>query len=338
MTRDFSKRRKPAFKLPPGATDAHCHVFGPGAVFPYAPNRRYTPEDAPKEDLAALHAHLGIDRAVIVQASCHGSDNRAMLDALAWRPKNYRGVAIVDAQTPPTDYPKLALAGVRGVQISLHAEDLHLTGSTSAGQTLTLKGRACASEQAMLDDLQVEQRREGDQLIIEVARHRGMHINLFGSSYSALELNVDLPASMPVSLAVGSGDAEISGLQQLQSNVGSGDLHVHQVSGKFATSVGSGDVDATDIGSLDLGSVGSGDFKAAGITGDARVGSVGSGDVVLRKVGGSVHADTLGSGDFTVSDVAGDFSLGAKGSGDVNHSGVKGKVSVPHDNNDSDDD
>lgn len=118
MTRDFSKRRKPAFKLPPGATDAHCHVFGPGAVFPYAPNRRYTPEDAPKEDLAALHAHLGIDRAVIVQASCHGSDNRAMLDAIASRPKNFRGVAIVDAQTPPTDYPKLALGGVRGVRFN----------------------------------------------------------------------------------------------------------------------------------------------------------------------------------------------------------------------------
>ena len=96
MTLDLSGRRKPAFKLPAGACDAHCHVFGPGAVFPYAPNRRYTPEDAPKEALAALHAHLGVERAVIVQASCHGADNRAMLDAIAWRPDRYRGVAIVD--------------------------------------------------------------------------------------------------------------------------------------------------------------------------------------------------------------------------------------------------
>ena len=64
--------------------------------FPYAPNRRYTPEDAPKETLAALHDHLGVERAVIVQASCHGADNRAMLDAIAWRPDRYRGVAIVD--------------------------------------------------------------------------------------------------------------------------------------------------------------------------------------------------------------------------------------------------
>jgi predicted TIM-barrel fold metal-dependent hydrolase len=118
LTRDYTKRRKPEFKLPPGATDAHCHVFGPGAVFPYSPNRKYTPEDAPKEDLTALHEHLGVSRTVIVQASCHGPDNRAMLDALAWKPKEYRGVAIVDASTPGTDYPKMAKAGVRGVRFN----------------------------------------------------------------------------------------------------------------------------------------------------------------------------------------------------------------------------
>jgi predicted TIM-barrel fold metal-dependent hydrolase len=118
MSRDFSARRKPQFQLPPGATDAHCHVFGPGSVFPYAPNRRYTPEDAPKEDLAALHKHLCVGRAVLVQASCHGSDNRAMLDAIASNPKIYRGVAIVDAATPPTDYPKLAQGGVRGIRFN----------------------------------------------------------------------------------------------------------------------------------------------------------------------------------------------------------------------------
>ena len=61
----LTHRRKPRFRLPPGSCDAHCHVFGPAAKFPYAPNRRYTPTDAPKEMLAALHAHLGIDRAVI---------------------------------------------------------------------------------------------------------------------------------------------------------------------------------------------------------------------------------------------------------------------------------
>lgn len=114
----LAKRSKPTFKLPPGGTDAHCHVFGPGAVFPYAPNRRYTPEDAPKEMLRALHDYLGIDRAVIVQASCHGTDNAAMMDCLAWDPKRYRGVAIVDDSFDDADYDKLDAGGVRGVRFN----------------------------------------------------------------------------------------------------------------------------------------------------------------------------------------------------------------------------
>jgi 2-pyrone-4,6-dicarboxylate lactonase len=111
-------RRKPAFKLPPGSCDAHCHVFGPAAKFPYAPNRRYTPEDAPKEMLAALHAHLGVERAVIVQASCHGTDNSAMLDALLTDPKRYRGVAIADDSFTEADFRRMHEAGVRGVRFN----------------------------------------------------------------------------------------------------------------------------------------------------------------------------------------------------------------------------
>ncbi len=123
---DFAQRRKPEFQLPPDTCDAHCHVFGPGDVFPYAPNRRYTPDDAPKEMLKALHDHLGISRAVIVQASCHGSDNRAMLDALAWRPEHYRGIAILDENTPGTDIPIMHRAGVRGARFNFVK---HLGGS-----------------------------------------------------------------------------------------------------------------------------------------------------------------------------------------------------------------
>ena len=116
---DFlARRRKPRFKLPPGSCDAHCHVFGPGDKFPYAPNRRYTPADAPKEMLAALHAHLGVERAVIVQASCHGTDNAAMLDCIASDPKRYRGVAIVDDSFTDADYDRLDRGGVRGVRFN----------------------------------------------------------------------------------------------------------------------------------------------------------------------------------------------------------------------------
>jgi 2-pyrone-4,6-dicarboxylate lactonase len=118
MARDFSTRRKPRFKLPPDACDAHNHVFGPAAKFPYAPERRYTPEDAPKEALTALHALLGVERAVIVQASCHGKDNRAMLDAIAEAPDKRRGVAIVDANFTDADYATLDRGGVRGARFN----------------------------------------------------------------------------------------------------------------------------------------------------------------------------------------------------------------------------
>lgn len=225
---------------------------------------------------------------------------------------------------------QLDLAGVKAVQIEVHSQDLHLLGSDTA-TGLSLQGRACASDKSMLDNLQVTQRRQGDQLLLDIGGNVHSSFSLFGRSYASLDVRMQLPANMPVTVNVGSGDADVRGVQQLQGQVGSGDLHVRAIANLFGASVGSGDIDAIDIGRLALGSVGSGDFRGENIKGDASIGSIGSGDVVLRKVGGSVHADTLGSGDLTVNDVGGDFSLGAKGSGDVSHAGVKGKVSVPRD-------
>jgi 2-pyrone-4,6-dicarboxylate lactonase len=100
------------------ATDAHCHVFGPAATFPYAPGRAYTPADAPKQRLAELHQALGIERAVIVQASCHGTDNRAMLDAIAAGGGRVRGIAIVDDSFSEKDYDALHEGGIRGVRFN----------------------------------------------------------------------------------------------------------------------------------------------------------------------------------------------------------------------------
>jgi len=110
--------RRPAFQLPADACDAHCHVFGPAATFPYAPERRYTPADAPKQALAALHQRLGVTRAIIVQASCHGRDNRAMLDAIAADPARRRGVAIVDDTFDEVALAGLHEGGVRGVRFN----------------------------------------------------------------------------------------------------------------------------------------------------------------------------------------------------------------------------
>ncbi len=110
--------RKPAFTPPPGAVDAHCHVFGPAAVFPYAPERKYTPCDAPKEKLFELRDFLGFARNVIVQASCHGRNNDALVDALNASDGLARGVAIVDPDISDAELAELDRAGVRAVRFN----------------------------------------------------------------------------------------------------------------------------------------------------------------------------------------------------------------------------
>ncbi|MGW7315711.1 amidohydrolase family protein [Streptomyces sp. NPDC054865] len=128
MTTDFEKTpdwldwyadpSRPRFRFPEGAVDAHCHVFGPGAAFPYAPERKYTPCDASKDQLFALRDHLGFTRNVIVQATCHGADNRALADALRASKGMARGVATVRPDVSDEELRELHEAGVRGVRFN----------------------------------------------------------------------------------------------------------------------------------------------------------------------------------------------------------------------------
>ncbi len=109
---------KPKFVLPAGAVDAHCHVFGPGSEFPFAPERKYTPCDASKAQLYALRDHLGFARNVVVQATCHGADNRAMVDACLASGGKARGVATVRRSVTDAELQQLHAAGVRGVRFN----------------------------------------------------------------------------------------------------------------------------------------------------------------------------------------------------------------------------
>lgn len=122
MDRDWlsfhARPSKPTFLPPAGAVDAHCHVFGPGETFPYAPERKYTPCDASKEKLWALRDFLGFERNVIVQATCHGADNRALVDALIDSDGRARGVATVKVDVTDAQLRALDEAGVRGVRFN----------------------------------------------------------------------------------------------------------------------------------------------------------------------------------------------------------------------------
>jgi 2-pyrone-4,6-dicarboxylate lactonase len=134
----FPHPSQPAFALPPGAVDAHCHVFGPGEEFPYAPERKYTPCDAGKKELFALRDRLGFSRNVVVQATCHGADNRAMVDACRASGGKARGVATVRRNVTDGELEELDAAGVRGVRFNFLKR---LVDFTPRDEVLEIAGR-----------------------------------------------------------------------------------------------------------------------------------------------------------------------------------------------------
>lgn len=107
--------------LPKGATDTHCHVFGPTDRFPYAPESDFKPGDAPKERLFALHDRYGVERCVVVQSGCHGFDNAATADAIASRPGRYLGVALLPLDVSDEEIRRHDALGFRGVRFNYMA-------------------------------------------------------------------------------------------------------------------------------------------------------------------------------------------------------------------------
>ncbi|GGK04934.1 hypothetical protein [Luteimonas terricola] len=219
----------------------------------------------------------------------------------------------------------LDIGDARVIQFHVGPSKLRLDGRP--GTTGSLQGRACGSSQNELARLRLEQSREGDRLVVRLAREERIGWS-FGNRYAYFDLSGTVPDGMPIEVRVGSGDAWATGLSGLDLTVGSGDADARRIAGKVEARVGSGDIVLADIGSLDVGSIGSGDLEARGVRGDARVGSVGSGDLGLRDVGGSVDIGSIGSGDADLERIAGSVEVGSVGSGDIDASGVGGDLRV----------
>lgn len=239
----------------------------------------------------------------------------------------------------------LDIGDARGIEFHVGASMLRIKGRPGGGGSL--QGRACGSSAEELARLRLEQSREGDTLVVRLARDERSGWS-FGNRYAYFDLAGSVPEGIPVAISVGSGDAWASRLAELDLTVGSGDADARHIAGTVGARVGSGDIVLADIGALDAGSVGSGDLEARRVRGDARIGSVGSGDAGLAEVGGSVHVGSLGSGDIElrrvtgsvdvgsigsgdmeVRDVGGDLRVRALGSGSVDHEGVSGQVDLP---------
>jgi hypothetical protein len=263
----------------------------------------------------------------------------------------------------------LDLAGVKQVTFETGGHQLHLQGSNASP---TIEGRACASDEKYLADLTVTQEKHGDTLTVRLGKNGNGSFNfnlgiISFSRYAWLDLRASVPANLPVSVNVGSGDAWVNNIAELNAQVGSGDLDARNIQGAVSANVGSGDIKLTDIGTLrsasvgsgdlvvnnvrgaaTIGNIGSGDFKLDGaggdvnigsissgdagvrnITGNVNINSIGSGDADVRNVTGNVFLRSLGSGDLRANGVRGDLRVDSVGSGDVHHSNISGKISLP---------
>ena len=238
-------------------------------------------------------------------------------------------------------------AGLKALALDLGSSDAHVKG-VAGSRTIEVRGKACASEQEWLKDLNLRQERAGDRATVSTTKTRGMHINLFGSSYAYIDIEVSLPAGLALEVDAGSGDVHASNVAALNFSSGSGDLDADHVAGAVVIKVGSGDVGIDELGSLQVDGVGSGDIRANGVHGDVRVGhvgsgdltftdvkggvrieSIGSGDAIVRHAGSSVEVGSVGSGDITVDGIGGDFVVRAAGSGELRHRNVTGKIDIP---------
>jgi len=240
-------------------------------------------------------------------------------------------------------------SGLKALAFELGSSDLHVEGVAGLGK-IEVRGKACASQEAWLADLTVEQQRSGDRVTVKTHHvNTPSSFSISGSNYAYVDLEVRVPKDLRVAVDSSSGDAKISDIAALDYSAHSGDLILNHVAGDVAVEVNSGDVLADDIGSLTIRHAGSGDIVARDVHGEIKVGRIGSGDLGFRDVAKSVHIDSvgsgdvsvahaggdvevgsIGSGDLTVGGIGGDFTVHSAGSGDIHHHDVKGRVQVPN--------
>jgi len=242
-------------------------------------------------------------------------------------------------------------AGLKTVAFDVGSSDLVIEGAPGLAQ-VEVRGRACASEPAWLDQLTVDQHRSGDRLDITPHNGHDLHGGWSGSNYAYVDLRVRVPTQLAASIKGQSGDAQARNIASLDFDTSSGDLVADHIAGALSVEVSSGDVRGEDIGSVDIRGTSSGDISLRDVhgpvgvaragsgdlvfdtVGSVNIGSVGSGDVSVTNAANDVTVESIGSGDVHVDGVNGNFRVGAKGSGDIQHRNVRGKVSVPNDDDD----
>ncbi|MGB8378188.1 MAG: DUF4097 family beta strand repeat-containing protein [Rhodanobacteraceae bacterium] len=220
--------------------------------------------------------------------------------------------------------------GLTGLKLDTGAGDLTVEGMPNLNR-IEVRGKACASEQAALAGLQIEQRRDGASAIVATRiPDQGSSWSLFGNHYAYIDVTVRMPAQLALTLRDSSGDLEIGGVSgTVHLTDSSGDIRLHDLGGAVEISDTSGDIRADGIGgTITILSDSSGDIDIANVKGDAMVHQDSSGDIDLAHVAGNARVDRDSSGDIGFRDIGKDASVGADGSGDIFADGVRGNFSV----------
>jgi hypothetical protein len=221
----------------------------------------------------------------------------------------------------------LSAAGVDTLEVRARAGGLEIRGEPGLDQ-VQVRGMACASREADLEDIRLVQRREGDRLVVavEIPDTSGLF-----NGQRRLDLKLRVPSRLTLDVDDSSGAASVENVAALRIDDSSGELRVSGIPGAVRIEDSSGAIDVRDVGSLHIPSDSSGEIRVADVRGDATIDSDSSGAIELRGIGGNARIGRDSSGSIEVEDVGGDFTVGSDGSGGIEHRGVRGKVSIPND-------
>lgn len=238
-------------------------------------------------------------------------------------------IAFADCPASAPRQAKLAASDVVRVRVVARAGSLRITGRPGVA-AIEARGTACANDAKLVEAITLRAERVGDEARITVeVPDGGWTIGWSGTS-PRLDLEVDVPANLPLEVEDTSGEVEISDTGAVRLDDNSGDLRLRRIGGDVEVRDGSGGIEIEDVkGSVRITEDGSGEIRIAGVDGDVVIRDDGSGAIDVSRVKGSVRIDEDGSGSIRVRDVGGDFEVGRDGSGGIDHEGVKGAVRIP---------
>jgi hypothetical protein len=223
-------------------------------------------------------------------------------------------------------------AGVEKIVIAAGAGELEVTGSGRSD--MQARGRACASTQEILNQIEIRVRREGSILYVGAWLPQELpEGGLFKNSYALLDLKVELPNNLPVEVQDSSGDTTISRLHSLKVTDSSGDLGIYDIAQDLQLQDSSGDVEVERVkGTVRVASDSSGDLEIKNVGGAVLIEQDSSGDIDLVDIQGNAQVESDSSGSINVRNIGGDFAVLVDSSGGIKHSNVKGRVTTPSTN------